>query len=66
MNPHGESTTLLEIRHGAEPLNDADILSSGDRREQAALRRVAVWGVVLSTLAVLLFSAILGAMPGLP
>lgn len=66
INPQGEPTTLLEIRHASAAWREADPTSSGDRREQAALRRVGLWGVVLGTLAMLLVSALLGAMPGVP
>ena len=40
-----------------------DGLTSAERRERAALRRVGLWGVVLGTASVLLLSAWLGSLP---
>lgn len=64
MNPRGEPTTLFPTGHGPAGTAPDDGLTSAERRERVAIRRVGLWGVVLGTAAVLVLSALLGAFAG--
>lgn len=56
----GEPTTLLSVRQ-ARPDGPRHV-TSAEQRERDALVRAGFWGVGLSTLAVLLISALMGLM----
>lgn len=63
MTPRGEPSTLFPTGQAPAGTVPDDGLTSAERRERAALRRVGLWGVVLGTASVLLLSALLGAFP---
>ena len=58
----GEPTSLLGLR----PPRHTDVprTSSAELRERDAVVKAGLWGVVVSTLVVLLFSALMGLMRG--
>jgi len=62
MSSRGEPSTLFPTGHGPAGTVPDDGLTSAERRERIALRRVGIWGVVLGTVGVLLLSAWLGAL----
>jgi hypothetical protein len=67
MTGPGEPTTLLASGYPGKPKSKPDPgreLSGTERREQAAIRRVGIWGAALAVATVLLGSLLLGAMRG--